>query len=82
MGAIEKANIKVTLKDLNGNQLTQLSGQTNSRGFWEGDYFVRQNLVAGGIYSVEVDVSYLETNNFQLIETLIVSDTRASDGSG
>ncbi|MDX1441889.1 MAG: hypothetical protein R3237_05470 [Nitrosopumilaceae archaeon] len=82
LGAIEKANIKVTLKDLNGNQLTQLSGQTNSRGFWEGDYFVRQNLVAGGIYAVEVDVSYLESNNFQRIETLIVSDTRASDGSG
>lgn len=80
-GAIENANIQVTLKDLEGNQLTQFTGQTNSRGFWEGDYFVLQNLVAGGTYVVEVNVDYLDSNNFQQFETIIVSDTRASDGS-
>ncbi len=80
-GAIENANIQVNLKDLEGNQLTQFTGQTNSRGFWEGDYFVLQNLVAGGTYLVEVNVDYLDSNNFQQLETLIVSDTRASDSS-
>ncbi|NIM25794.1 MAG: hypothetical protein GTN35_05605 [Nitrososphaeria archaeon] len=80
-GAIENANIQVTLKDLEGNQLTQFTGQTNSRGFWEGDYFVLQNLVVGGTYLVEVNVDYLDSNNFQQLETLIVSDTRASDSS-
>ena len=80
-GAIENANIQVTLKDLEGNQLTQFTGQTNSRGFWEGDYFVLQNLVAGGTYLVEVNVDYLDSNNFQQLETLIVSDTRSSDSS-
>lgn len=80
-GAIENANIQVNLKDLEGNQLTQFTGQTNSRGFWEGDYFVLQNLVAGGTYLVEVNVDYLDSNNFQQLETLIVSDTRSSDSS-
>lgn len=80
-GAIENANIQVTLKDLEGNQLTKFTGQTNSRGFWEDDYFVLQNLVVGGTYLVEVNVDYLNSNNFQQLETLIVSDTRASDSS-
>ena len=80
-GAIENANIQVTLKDLEGNQLTQFTGQANSRGFWEGDYFVLQNLVAGGTYVVEVNVDYLDSNNFQQFQTIIVSDTRASDSS-
>ena len=80
-GAIENANIQVTLMDPEGNQLTKFTGQTNSRGFWGGDYFVLQNLVVGGTYVVEVNVDYLDSNNFQQLETLIVSDTRASDGS-
>ena len=80
-GSIENANIQVTLKDNEGNLLTQFTGQTNSRGFWEGDYFVLQNLVKGGTYVVEVNVNHLDSNNFQQLQTIIVSDTRASDGS-
>jgi hypothetical protein len=76
LGAINQAEIDVTLKDLDGNELTNLTGQTNSKGFWDGDYFVFQNLVTGGKYIVEVNVSYLESNNFQEFETFIISDTR------
>ena len=74
LGAINQAEIDVTLKDLDGEELTNLTGQTNSKGFWDGDYFVLQNIVVGGKYIVEVDVTYLESNNFQSFETFIISD--------
>ncbi len=76
LGAIDQAEIDVTLKNLDGEKLTKLTGQTNSKGFWDGDYFVFQNLVAGGTYIVEVDVTYLDSNNFQKFETFIISNTR------
>lgn len=81
LGAIDKAEINVVLKDIEGNELTKLSGQTNSKGFWNNDYFVYQNLVSGGTYFVEVDVTYLESNNFQTLETVIISDTRDAKSS-
>jgi len=81
LGAINQAEINVTLKDFEGNELTKLSGQTNSKGFWNDDYFVYQNLVSGGTYLVEVDVSYLESNNSQTLETFIISDTRDAKSS-
>jgi hypothetical protein len=74
LGAVDQAEIKVTLKDNQGMELTQFSGQTNDKGFWDGDYFVLQNLVVGGTYIVEVNVTYLESNNFQSFETFIISD--------
>jgi len=74
LGAVDQAEIKVTLKDNQGIELTQFSGQTNAKGFWDGDYFVLQNLVVGGTYIVEVNVTYLESNNFQSFETFIISD--------
>ena len=76
LGAINQAEVKVTLKDVDGIELTQFSGQTNSKGFWDGDYFVLQNLVSGGTYIVEVNVTYLESTNFQSFETFIISDTK------
>jgi hypothetical protein len=76
LGAINQAEVKVTLKDVDGIELTQFSGQTNSKGFWDGDYFVLQNLVSGGEYFVEVNVTYLESTNFQSFETFIISDTK------
>ena len=78
LGAINQAEINVTIKDVEGKELTQLSGQTNSKGFWNENYFVNQNLISGGTYLVEVDVTYLESNNFQTFETFIISDTRDS----
>ena len=78
LGAINQAEIKVTLKDIDGIELTQFSGQTNSNGFWDGDYFVFQNLVSGGTYIVEVNVTYLDSNNFQKFETFIISDIRGN----
>ncbi|MEJ2260083.1 MAG: hypothetical protein P8X83_00260 [Nitrosopumilaceae archaeon] len=78
-GAIEGADIKVNLKNIDGKEISQLTGKTNSKGFWEGDYFVLQNLVSGGTYTVEVNVSYLDSNNFQQLETIIVSDTSPDD---
>ena len=78
LGAVDQAEIKVTLKDNQGIELTQFSGQTNAKGFWDGDYFVLQNLVSGGEYLVEVDVTYLESNNFQSFETFIISDFRGN----
>jgi hypothetical protein len=74
LGAINQAEIDVTLKDLDGEELTNLTGQTNSKGFWDGNYLVFQNIVVGGKYIVEVDVTYLESNNFQSFETFIISD--------
>ena len=82
LGAINQAEIDVTLKNIEGLELTHLTGQTNSKGFWEGDYFVSQNLVPGGEYNVEVSVSFLESNNLQQFETLIVADTSNSKDSG
>jgi hypothetical protein len=81
LGAIDQAEIKVILKDIDGIKLTQFSGQTNSKGFWDDDYFVLQNLVSGGEYFVEVNVTYLESRNFQSFETFIISDTRDSKDS-
>ena len=78
LGAINQAEIEVTLKDIDGIELTQFSGQTNSKGFWNGDYLVLQNLVLGGKYFVEVNVTYLESNNFQSFETFIISDFRGN----
>ena len=78
LGAINQAEIKVTLKDIDGEDLTQFSGHTNSKGFWDGDYFVLQNLVSGGKYFVEVNVTYLESNNVQSFETFIISDVRGN----
>ena len=72
----------VTLKNIEGEELVQISGQTNSKGYWDGDFFVTQNLVSGGVYFVKVSVSYLESNNFQEFETIIVSDTGNSKSSG
>jgi len=80
LGAIDQAEIKVILKNIDGEELTKLRGQTNSQGFWDGDYFVQQNLISGGTYIVEVNVTYLDSNNFQKFETSIVSDTRSSKG--
>ena len=82
LGAIDQATVDVTLKDIEGDELTHLTGLTNSKGFWEGDYFIPQNLVSGGEYFVEVNVSYLESNNLQKFETLIVADTSNSKNSG
>jgi hypothetical protein len=82
LGAINQAMIDVTLKDVEGVELTHFTGHTNSKGFWEGDYFVAQNLVSGGKYMVEVSVTYLESNNVQKFETLIVADTSNSKNSG
>lgn len=81
LGAIVQAEVEVILKDMDGEKLTQLTGQTNSQGFWDGDYFVFQNLVSGGTYSVEVNVTYLESNNFQKFETFIISDTKDAKSS-
>jgi len=81
LGAINQAMITVTMKDLEGKELTQLSGQTNSKGFWKGDFFIAQNLVVGGKYIVEVNVTYLDSNNFQQLETFIVSDTKDGKSS-
>ena len=80
LGAINLAEIDITLKNTDGEELTKLRGQTNSQGFWDGDYFVQQNLISGGTYIVEVNITYLESNNFQKFETFIVSDTRSSKG--
>lgn len=82
LGAIDQATVDVTLKDIEGNELTHLKGLTNSKGFWKGDYFVNQNLVSGGEYFVEVSVTYLESNNLQKFETFIVADTSNSKNSG
>ncbi len=79
-GAVNQAEIDVTLKELNGERSVKLSGQTNSKGFWNGSLFVNQNLIPGGKYIVEVDVTYLDSNNFQKFETFVVSDTRSSKG--
>jgi hypothetical protein len=81
LGAIDQAEIKVILKDVDGVELTKFSGHTNSKGFWDGDYFVSQNLVSGGEYFVEVNVNYLESSNFQSFETFIISDTRDAKSS-
>jgi len=81
LGAIDQAEVEVILKDMDGEKLTQFTGQTNSKGFWDGDYFVFQNLVSGGTYSVEVNVTYLESNNFQKFETFIISDTKDAKSS-
>ena len=79
-GGVNQAEIVVTLKELNGERSVKLSGQTNSKGFWNGSLFVNQNLIPGGKYIVEVDVTYLDSNNFQKFETFVVSDTRSSKG--
>jgi hypothetical protein len=79
-GAINQAEIEVTLKDLDGEKITNLTGQTNSKGFWNGSVFVNQNLAAGGKYMVEVDVTYLDSNNFQKFETFVVADSRSAKG--
>ena len=81
LGAINQAMIVVTLKDLEGEELTKLTGQTNSKGFWDGDFFISQNLVTGGTYLVEVNVTYLDSNNFQQFETFIISDTKDGKSS-
>jgi len=81
LGAINIAEIDITLKNTDGEELTKLTGQTNLQGFWDGDYFVHQNLISGGTYIVEVNVTYLDSNNFQKFETFIVSDTRSSESS-
>ena len=81
LGAINLAEIDVILKDLDGEELTKLTGHTNSKGFWNGDFYVTQNLVTGGTYIVEVNVSYLESNNFQNFETFIISDTKDAKSS-
>lgn len=81
LGAINQATIVVTLKDLDGEELTKLTGQTNSKGFWNGDFFISQNLVTGGTYIVDVNVTYLDSNNFQQIETFIISDTKDAKSS-
>ena len=78
LGAVDQAEIKIILKDSQGIELTQFSGQTNAKGFWDGDFFVLQNLVSGGEYFVQVDVTYLESNNSQSLETFIISDSRDS----
>ena len=78
LGAVDQAEIKVTLKDNQGIELTQFSGQTNEKGFWDGHYFVLQNLVSGGEYFVQVDVTYLESNNSQSFETFIISDVKGN----
>ena len=77
-GAINKAEIDVTLKDIDGEESTKLTGQTNSKGFWNESLFVNQNLVPGAKYIVEVDVTYLNSNNFQKLETFVVADSRSS----
>jgi len=79
-GAVNQAEIVVTLKELNGERSVKLTGQTNSKGFWNGSLFVNQNIIPGGKYIVEVDVTYLDSNNFQKFETFVVSDTRSSKG--
>ena len=79
-GGVNQAEIVVTLKELNGERSVKLTGQTNSKGFWNGSLFVNQNLIPGGKYIVEVDVTYLDSNNFQKFETFVVSDTRSSKG--
>lgn len=81
LGAINQAEIVVVLKDLDNMELATLVGLTNSKGFWNGDYYVPQNLVSGGKYFVEVDVGYLESTNFQKFETFIISDTRDAKSS-
>ncbi len=81
LGAINKAEIDVTLKDSTGKELTKLTGQTNSKGFWNGDFFVPQNLIRGGTYIVEVTVTYLDSINFQKLETFIISDTKDGKSS-
>ena len=65
---------------MSGERSTQLTGQTNSKGFWNGSFFVDQNLIPGGKHIVEVDDTYLDSNNFQKFETFVVSDTRSSKG--
>ena len=79
LGAIDKADINVLIKNIEGKEVTQITGKTNSKGFWEGSYFIKQNNVPGGTYIVEVDVSVLESNNFQILETFFVADSRSKD---
>ncbi len=81
LGAINKAEIDVTLKDSTGKELTKLIGQTNSKGYWNEDFFVAQNLIQGGTYFVEVNVTYLDSINFQKFETFIISDTKDGKSS-
>ena len=81
LGAIDKADIEVVLKNELEEELTKITGKTDSRGYWEGNYFVQQNLVPGGMYLVEVNVNYLDSINFQKFDTFFVADTRASDSS-
>ena len=81
LGAINQADINVILKNKLDEELTQFSGKSDSRGYWEGNYFVRQNIVPGGKYIVEVNVNYLDSINFQKLETFFVADSRASGSS-
>lgn len=81
LGAIDQSVINVKIKNTEGIELKHFSGKTNSKGFWDMSYFVPQNIVPGGTYIVEVNVDYLDSNNFQYFETFFVADTRDTDSS-
>ena len=81
LGAIDQADVTMIIKNSNGAELKQFTGKTNSKGFWNMSYFVPQNIVPGGTYTVELSVDYLGSKNFHSFETFIVSDTRNTDSS-
>jgi len=75
-GVLENVFVNVTITDRFDEFVTTLSGNTDSRGVFQGNYLVYENVVDQGKYNVNVMIDDGTSNTSQLFTTFFRGDIR------
>ena len=53
--------------------------KTSDKGYWEGEFYVTENIIPGGVYFVDISAEYLGNKISERYETIIVPGSSDSD---
>ncbi len=76
MGVVENVFVNVTITDQFDEYVTNLSGKTDSRGVFQGNYLVYEDVVDQGEYNVNVTIDDGTSNTSQSFTTFFRGDVR------
>jgi len=76
MGVLENVFVNVTITDQFDEYVTTISGNTDSRGVFQGNYLVYENVVDQGEYNVNVTIDDGTSNISQSFTTFFRGDVR------
>jgi len=80
-GRLANANVTVLLSTVDGQTITTINGVTSEKGYWDGSYYVPQNITPPGEYVVDILLSYYGQSVTGSSSMFIIADTPGSGGN-